>query len=129
MQLEVGTFVLYLTLAALFGLLVGFGGARVRDWYRLNNVQTRVAEITRQAEENASTVRQRAELDAKDELFKKREEFNREMEQARHELREHEHRLDKREDGLEQKQQALAKKEKVLENNQRKVSERKNELE
>src|SRR6516162_294133 len=129
MQLDVGTFVLYLTLAALLGLLLGFGATRVRDRFRLINVQTRVAEITRQAQENASTIRQRAELDAKDELFKKREDFNREMEQARNELREQERRLDKREDGLEQKHQALAKKEKSLENSQRKVTERKNDLE
>src|SRR5690349_10581836 len=122
------TCVLCIALAALLGLLLGFGGARLLDRFRLNSVQARVAEITKQAEQNASTIRQRAELDAKDELFKKREEFNREMEQARNELREQERRLDKREDGLEQKHQALAKKEKALENSQRKVTERKNDL-
>src|ERR1051325_4942698 len=121
--------VAWISLAALLGILLGFGGARVLDRFRLSKVQARVAEITKQAEENAKTIRQRAELDAKDELFKKREEFNREMEQARNELREHERRLEKREDGLEQKQQVLAKKEKSLDNNQRKLSERKNELE
>jgi ribonuclease Y len=121
--------VAWITLAALLGILLGFGAARVLDRFRLSKVQARVAEITKQAEENANTIRQRAELDAKDELFKKREEFNREMEQARHELREQERRLDKREDGLEQKHREVAKKEKTLENGQRKVSERKAELE
>jgi len=120
--------VLCISLAALLGLLLGFGSARVLDRFRLNSVQARVAEITKQAEENASTIRQRAELDAKDELFKKREEFNREMEQARNELREHERRLDKREDALEQKHDAVGKKEKALDSSQRKVAERKNEL-
>jgi ribonuclease Y len=123
------TFVLCIPLAALLGLLLGFGSARLLDRFRLNSIQTRVVEITKQAEETAATIRQRAELDAKDELFKKREEFNREMEQARNELREQERRLEKREDGLEQKHQSLTKKEKVLENNQRKLTERKTDLE
>jgi ribonuclease Y len=117
------------TLAALLGVLLGVGGARLLDRFRLSKVQARVAEITKQAEETARTIRQRAELDAKDELFKKREEFNREMEQSRNELREQERRLDKREDGLEQKVQAVMKKEKSLDNNQRKVAERKADLE
>ena len=123
------TVVLCISLAALLGLLLGFGSARLLDRFRLNSIQARIGEITKQAEENAANIRQRAELDAKDELFKKREDFNREMEQARNELREQERRLDKREDGLEQKHQGLAKKEKVLENNQRKLSERKADLE
>ncbi len=47
MLLDVSTFVLYLTLAALLGSLVGFGGARLLDRFSLNKVQARVAEITR----------------------------------------------------------------------------------
>ncbi len=129
MPADVSTFVLYLTLAALLGSLVGFCGARLVDWFRQTSVQARVAEITRRAEGDADTIRKRAEVDAKDELFKKREEFSREMEQSRTELREQERRLDKREDGLEQNHQALAKKEKALENSQRKLAERKTELE
>jgi ribonuclease Y len=126
---DMSTFVLYLSLAALLGGLLGFGGARLLDRVRLNSIQARVAEITKHAEEQADTIRKRAEVDAKDELFKKREEFNRETEQTRNELREQERRLDKREDALEQQQQALLKKDKSLESNQRKLTERKNELE
>jgi ribonuclease Y len=128
MQLDVSTFVLYLLVAALLGLGLGFGGARLLDRFRLHSVQARVAEITKRAEQDAETIRKRAEVDAKDELFKKREEFNRETDLARNELREHERRLDKREDGLEQKQDSLSKKEKSLESGQRKLTERKTEL-
>ena len=120
---------LYVSLAALLGLLLGFGGARLLDRFRLQSVRARVAEITRRAEDDANTIRKRAEVDAKDELFKKREEFNREMEEARNKQREHERRLEKKEDTLDQKEQVLLKKEKSLDNNQRKVAERKNELE
>jgi ribonuclease Y len=129
MTLEMSTLVLYLLAALVGGLLLGYGGVRLRDRFRLNAVQARVAEITAQAERDAETIRKRAEVDAKDELFKKREEFTREVDQARGELREQERRLDKREDGLEQKHQLLLKKERTLENGQRKLSERKAELE
>ena len=121
--------VLICLLAALLGLGLGYAGAQLRDRFRLNNVQTRVSEITAQAERDAETIRKRAEVDAKDELFKKREEFNREMEQERVIHREMECRLDKREDGLEQKTQTLAKKERSLENTQRKLAERRSDLE
>ncbi len=116
-------------LAALAGISFGYGGARLQDRFRIQNARARVAELRQQAEQESDTVRKRAELEAKDELFKKREEFNREVEQARGELREQERRLDKREDGLEQKQQSQAKKERSLEHTQRKLSERKAELE
>lgn len=129
MPTDVGTLVLYLSLAALLGCALGFGGARLLDRVRLSNVRIRVAEITAQAERDAETIRKRAEVDAKDEIYKRREEFNREMEQARAELREQERRLEKREDSLDQKQQALVKKERSLDNNQRKVAEKRNELE
>jgi ribonuclease Y len=115
--------------AALLGLLLGYGGARLLDRSRLNNAQARVAEITNQAVQKSESILKEAELQAKDELFRKREECNREMEQGRAELREQERRLDKREDNLDQKSQVLQKKERVLEHGQRKLNERRGEAE
>src|SRR5260221_144179 len=125
---DMSTLVLCVSLAALLGLLLGFGGARLLDRARLKSVQAQVADIKSQAERDADNIRKRAEVDAKDEFFKKREDFNRETESARTELRDQERRLDKREDALEQKTEAVAKKEKALESNQRKLTERKAEL-
>lgn len=116
-------------LAALVGGLLGYGASRLLDRKRLTGVEARIADLTSQAERDAETVRKRAEVDAKDELFKKREEFNREAEKARGEIREQERRLEKREDSLEQKEQALVKRERALEHGQRKLVERKNDLE
>jgi ribonuclease Y len=125
---DMSTLVLCVSLAALLGLLLGFGGARLLDRARLKSVQAQVADIKSQAERDADNIRKRAEVDAKDEFFKKREDFNRETESARTELREQERRLDKREDTVEQKTEAVVKKEKTLESNQRKLTERKAEL-
>ena len=92
--------VLLCTLAALLSLLVGFGGARVLDRFRINNAQLRVAELTQQANQKADSIVKEAELRAKDEVYQRREEFNREMEAGRNELRDQERRLDKKEDNL-----------------------------
>jgi ribonuclease Y len=123
-------------LAALVALLVGYGLARLYDRFRLDNARARVAEITTQAKKEADTLRKEAELLAKDEVFKRREEIDREAElkrgelleqqrkaeEGRDELREEERRLGKRED-------VLLKKERVLEHAQRKVSEKRAEIE
>jgi ribonuclease Y len=121
--------VLFVCLAALLGLLAGYGVARFLDRFRLNSALARVAEINDNAKKEAENLLKAAELRAKDELYQKREEFNREIEQARGEVREQERRLDKREDSLEQKHQLQVKKERTLEHGQRKLSERKSEVE
>jgi ribonuclease Y len=118
-----------ITVAALVGLMAGYGGARLQDRFRLTNVQSRVAEITAQAQKEAENIHKESELRSKDELFRKREDFNREIEKARNEVREQERRLEKREDTLEQKHQMLLKKERTLESSQRKVHERRDQVE
>ena len=127
--MDLTTCVVFCTSAALLGLLLGYGGARLLDRVRLNNAQARVAELTYQAVQKADTILKEAELQAKDELFRKREEFTREVEQSRTELREQERRLAKREDNLEQKHQVLLKKERALEHSQRKLNEKRSEVE
>ncbi len=123
-------------LAALVALLAGYGGARLVDRFRLDNAQARVAELNEQAKQKADTYLKEAELKAKEDVFKKREDLERELEQkrgdlveqqrrfegTRDELREEERRLGKRED-------VLLKKERMLEHSQRKLVERRGEVE
>src|SRR5262249_1176836 len=117
-------------------LCLGYVCARLFDRVRVNNARARVGELTEQARREAEALVRTAELQAKEEIFKKREEFEREadvkrgelrdeerrVEQARGELRDEERRLGKREDNL-------LKKERSLEHNQRKLSERRSEVE
>jgi ribonuclease Y len=127
--MEVTHCVIIAVVAALVGLGIGFGGARLLDRFQLDNARARVRAITEAAKSEALNVQRDAELRAKDELFKKREEFNKEMEQARAKFAEQERRIDKREDSLEQKHDAQMKKEKALEHAERKFKERRAELE
>src|SRR5947207_661787 len=57
-------------LAALAGLLAGYGVARVQDRFRLTSAQARVKEITDQARKEADHILKESELKAKDELFR-----------------------------------------------------------
>src|SRR4028118_1077454 len=97
----------YAILALLLGLGLGAGACalllRKQDAHNLAHAETRAREVLAQAERNAENILKEAELKAKDELFRKREEFNRETETTRTEQRDQERRLEKREDLLEQK--------------------------
>jgi ribonucrease Y len=125
--------ILWSCLAAIFGLAGGavacFIILRRQDRHNLGSSQNRSAEILDQANKEAANVRKEAELKARDEAFKWREEFNREVEQTRSELREQERRLEKREDSLEQLHQAQLKKESLHQHNEKKLHERKEALE
>ena len=120
----------------LFGLLIGFALAWVRERARIKAGISRsellVAqsqEMLAQARKEADNIYKESELRAKDELFQKRTEFNRELELSRGELREQERRLEKREDAVEQIQRDLSKKERALEHAHRKHVERRELLE
>ncbi|MGE3806140.1 MAG: ribonuclease Y [Gemmataceae bacterium] len=123
------TCVILIAAASLVASLVGYVVARYQDRISLNSAQNRVAEITAQAQKQAENILKESELKAKDEIFKKRDEFNRELETARNEQREQERRLEKREDTLDQKHQLQVKKERALENTQRKLHEKREGLE
>ncbi|HZU35166.1 MAG TPA: ribonuclease Y [Gemmataceae bacterium] len=116
-------------LAALAGLIAGYALTRYLDKRTGSSASARALMIEQQANEKANNILKSSELQAKDELFKKREEFNRELESTRAELREQERRLEKREDSLDQKHQLQLKKEKSLEHTTRKLHERKAQVE
>src|SRR5262249_28856152 len=101
--------VVWCILAALVGLVVGgvagYLFVRRQDRISLNSARNKSNDIIAQARKEAENTVKEAELKAKDELFKKREDFNREVEKGRGELRDQERRLEKREDLLEQKHQ------------------------
>jgi len=91
--------------------------------------EERAREILDNANRDADQLRREAELGAKDDAFRRREELNRELETARAEVREQERRLEKREDSIDQKQKNLARKERQLEHVQKKLVERREGLE
>lgn len=116
-------------LALLIGLLLGFGGARMADRFRIASSKIQAIEIAENAKREAENIIKSAELTIKEDTFQKREALEREAEVKRNELREQERRLEKREDSLEEKNKELVKKERSVENTQRKMNERRDEVE
>jgi ribonuclease Y len=125
--------VVWSVVTALVGLAIGGGSTwylvRRQDRLNLHSADTRVRELVSQAEKNAENILKEAELKAKDEYFKKREDFNREAERVKHDQREQERRLEKREDTLEQQHQEQQKKEKNLQQSEKKLADRRDHLE
>jgi ribonuclease Y len=109
-------------------LVLGFVGARVQDYLRRSNAGRAAADILEQARRQADNLCKDAELRAKDENLKRREEFDEEMNRLRNELREQERRIEKREESLEQRHQTLLKKDRALDNTHRKLMERKEQI-
>src|SRR5437868_7016628 len=92
--------------AAVLGLAGGGVGVyiwlRRQDRLNLNSAEAQARLLVNQAEKNAENIVKEAELKAKDEMMRKREDFNREVEQFKNKQRDQERVLEKKEDALEQ---------------------------
>lgn len=86
-------------------------------------------EILKQAERDAESVRKTGELQAKEEVLRRREAAEKELNATREELRNHERHLDKRESTLDEVQEDIAKKERMLETTQQKLTDRTRSIE
>ncbi len=85
--------------------------------------ETKVLDILEIAKRDGERILKDAELKAKDESYRRREELNRELETSRNELREQERRVQKREDASEDKAKDLTRKERTVEGLQKKAVE------
>ena len=81
-------------------------------------------EILEQAKRDGENLRKTAELAAKEEGLRRREEIEKDLNSLRDEIRNQERKLDKRESGLKDQQDDISKKERMLEATQLKLSER-----
>jgi ribonuclease Y len=106
------------------GLGAGVGLQLLMARTRRADAQNSAAAILEQAHREAENTRKAAELEAKEELFRRREGMDKELESARKEVRDHERRVQRLEDSIEQKLDLIGKKEKTLEASQRKLTER-----
>jgi len=117
----------------MLGLILGCVGAywyiRRQDRLSLGGAEQRARDTVSQAEKQAENIVKEAELEAKDEVFRKREEFNRELDVSRNEQRDQERRLEKKEDALEQRHQTQVKRERHLQHIERRLKEKSETLE
>lgn len=111
-------------IAGLIGLLVGGAIGFFFERLRLGSAYKQRDEIVAQAEREGQNILKAKELEAKEELIKRRETLERELDQTRDELRQQERRLEKREAMVDETQEAYLKKERMLESTQAKLAEK-----
>lgn len=113
-----------IVIAGILGLLLGAAAGYFAERIVRGTAFKTRAEIVAQAERDAENVRKAAELSAKEELLKRREELDRELSAQRDELRQLERALDKKEATIRERQDEFAKRERMLETTQTKLAER-----
>jgi ribonucrease Y len=113
----------------ILGLLLG-GGAGLFAQRAIQGQAFKTRdELLEQARRDAENLRKQAELTAKEETLRRREDAERDLAASREELRQHERHLDKRENDLEDLQKDISKKERMLETMQQKLSDKMKSLE
>ncbi|HQR42261.1 MAG TPA: ribonuclease Y, partial [Gemmatales bacterium] len=123
-------------IALLLGLAGGYALRQWADSLRKAGVQKDIDAMLDQAKRDAEALVNQGKIkakdieqEAKDGLFKKREEFNKELQGERNELKDQERRIEKREEALDQQQQALLKKEKIVDKIKKEATERREQYE
>ncbi len=109
---------------ALICLGIGYGVSQLVGYIQKRNARCEAGEILGTARAEADEVHRQAEVEAKEELIRRREDFERETREARTELKLIEKRLVKREDALERKAEMTGKREKYIENLDRELATR-----
>jgi ribonuclease Y len=95
-------------------VLIGLASAYLMARVRANSARGLAEQILATAKLEAETIRKQAELGAKEEVLKRREDFEAEIDRVRRDFREQERRLDKRADIVDQKLDLINKKETEL---------------
>ncbi len=103
-----------LAIALAIGAGIGIGAIRVIAGSAIRRAREESARIKQLAESEASTLRDRAAVEAEKKILVERERLEKEIGGQREELREQERRVAKREDQLDRKQEALTLKEDKL---------------
>jgi ribonuclease Y len=127
--LEPLVWIVLIIIGVLAGAVAGYAITRLIDRQRRTSAEALARQLVEQARAEGENLRKAAELQAKDELYRKREEFDKEANAIRSELREAERKLERREEAMEQKHQLLLKKDRALEHTQKKLHEKRQQLE
>jgi ribonuclease Y len=110
------------------GLLLGFGLKYWLERIRRATIGKEFAAMRATAEAEITKIKARAEVEAKSEFIRQREQFDRETDATRQELRDEEKRIAKREDMIDQKADALSNRDKMLDSNEKALVEREKAL-
>jgi ribonuclease Y len=110
--------------SAFVGALLSLLGVKLLDRLRRRDAETEARSIIERAQLDATTLVKEAQLRIKEESIQQKAELDREMNRLRDQLRERERSLDKRQELTEQQVDHLRKQERIVEATQRRLTER-----
>ena len=108
----------------LLGLFAGLVGGYFIDQLIKGKAHRSAAQLLSDADREADRRKHDAEIAAKEELLKRREELDRELEKIRESIRNQERQLDRRESSLNETEGNLKKRERMVEQQQQRLTER-----
>lgn len=111
-------------LSAIIALLAGGAIGYFIDSLLKGKSHQSASEILKDAELKASEIAHKSELDAKEELIRRKEKLDKELDKIRDEVRQQERQLDRRESTLNELESSLKKRERMVEQQQQKFAER-----
>lgn len=111
-------------LGLLIGLVIGIPLGWLFDRLRQGGAYRTRDQLLAQTQREVENLLKTAELEAKEELLKRREELERELQGIRDKLHEEQRQVDRREAKLEELQQGILKKEQMLQSMQQRLSDR-----
>ncbi|SFJ24742.1 ribonuclease Y [Planctomicrobium piriforme] len=111
-------------LAAVLALLAGLAVGYFIDFIIKGKSHKTAAEILKDAEKKSEDLTRERDLQAKEELLKRREKLDKELDQFRDGVRNQERQLDKRENGLNEIEAGLKKRERMVEQQQQRFAEK-----
>ncbi len=123
---------LSLIVGLLGGITLGGGGTTIAAWLlnqrAMRDGRTQVQLLLNEARHQADTVRKEADIEAKEELLRRREAGDRELDAERKVIRDLERRLEKRDNLLDQKLEMINRKEREFEQIQKFLGEKQEEV-
>ena len=122
-------FSMYLVVAVLLGAAVGYLVMKTIDNSRINGVRNRANTILKEATETAERTKRDRITEAKDEIFKLRQEAERDIKERRGELQRAERKLEQKEENLDRKLDKVSHKEEDLRKKQEELDQRAVEIE
>lgn len=116
--------VIIAAISALIGSVLSFLAVKMLDRLRRRDAETEARTILERAQLDAATLVKESQLRVKEEAIQQKAEMDREFNKLRDQLRERERSLDKRQEATEQQAEHLRKQERIVEGTQRRLTEK-----
>jgi ribonuclease Y len=114
--MQLGLAIVLIAVALLLGILSGSYVRRLANKKKIENAQTTAAKIVDDALKEGENIKKEKILEAKDEIYNTKKDFDKEMKDRRSEVQVLEKRVIQREDILDKKSDAIEKKKKYITN-------------